>query len=128
VSGLAVAGISGIEVDEIALRFSQLSPFTTLLFWLGPINIILGVFNLIPGFPLDGGRVVRSGIWAVTQDFSKATSIASFFGRLISWIFMLIGLLMVLGFRFPILGTGFFNGIWIIFLGWFLNKAAGQEA
>jgi CBS domain-containing protein len=105
---------------------AQLDPFSTLLFWLGPINIGLGVFNLLPGFPLDGGRILRAIIWQVTGSLRKATHWAAGTGQFTAWAFILAGLAMIFGTRIPFLGTGLGNGIWLILIGWFLNNAASR--
>lgn len=85
--------------------------------WLGLINISLGVFNLIPGFPLDGGRVLRSLIWWGTRNLQKATHIASYIGRAFGWLGILGGIYLIF--------TGnWFNGIWFALIGWFLESAA----
>jgi Zn-dependent protease/predicted transcriptional regulator len=85
--------------------------------YLGLINILLGVFNLIPGFPLDGGRVLRSLIWWRSRNFQRATKIASNIGRAIGFLFILGGIWLAF--------TGnFFNGLWLVFIGWFLETAA----
>jgi len=73
--------------------------------------------HLLPGFPLDGGRVLRSIIWKVTGNFKKSTRIASSVGQACAYVFILLG---IIGFF-----TGnFFNGLWVIFIGWFLLSAA----
>jgi Zn-dependent protease/CBS domain-containing protein len=102
----------------------QLGPVTTLLVWLGPINIFVGLFNLLPGFPLDGGRILRAGLWQWTGDMLKATRWAANAGRLTGWGFMLLGLAMAFGVRVPIFGTGLISGLWLVFIGWFLSDAA----
>ena len=89
-------------------------------FWLGWINILLAVFNLIPGFPLDGGRVLRSLIWWQNRDLRKATRIASNAGRGIGYLFILIGIVMIF------LGA-WINGLWLAFIGWFLENAAASS-
>jgi len=81
------------------------------------INIILGAFNLLPGFPLDGGRILRSIIWKAKGDLRKATFIATTSGRIIGFMMMAGGFLMLF-FR------PYLNGIWLIFIGWFLQSAA----
>jgi len=88
--------------------------------WLARINLILAVFNLIPGFPLDGGRVLRAGIWRWTGSLHRATEIASFSGQLVAFGFIGFGI-------FSMIGGNFFNGLWLIFIGWFLQNAAAAS-
>ncbi len=102
----------------------RLQPLNTILAWLGSINIMVGFFNLIPAFPLDGGRIVRSLFWAISGDLRAATRWASLMGQGIGWSMIFGGLAMIFGIRLPIFGTGLFNGVWLIFIGWFLNNAA----
>jgi Zn-dependent protease/CBS domain-containing protein len=102
---------------------TQLDPIITLFLWLGPINVILAVFNLVPGFPLDGGRILRSAIWKVTNNFRKATLFASIAGIGIALLLVSTGILMVLGIQVPIFGTGLLGGLWLVFIGWFLYNA-----
>lgn len=106
---------------------SRLGPLSTIFIWLGSVNILLGLFNLIPGFPLDGGRVLRSILWGLTNDLVKATRWASWVGQAIAWLLILAGIAMIFGTRIPFLGSGTFNGMWIIFMGWFLQNAASQS-
>ena len=88
-------------------------------FWLGLINIMLGTFNMLPGFPLDGGRVLRALIWWRSGSLQRATHWASNAGRGISFLFILGGVWMI--FQGP---EWWFNGLWLAFIGWFLGNAA----
>ncbi|HEX9076093.1 MAG TPA: site-2 protease family protein [Anaerolineae bacterium] len=110
------------------LRFlGRLDPVSTLLLWLGPINLVLAIFNMVPGFPLDGGRVLRSILWAAMHNLQRATRVASWVGQGVAWIFIGIGVSMIFGIRVPFFGTGFISGLWLAFIGWFLNNAAVQS-
>jgi Zn-dependent protease len=87
--------------------------------WLALINVALAVFNLIPGFPLDGGRIFRALVWHRTHDYHKATRIATKVGQGIAYAFMAVGLALII-FSPP----NWINGMWLIFIGWFLRDAA----
>jgi Zn-dependent protease/CBS domain-containing protein len=91
------------------------------LYWLGFINLLLGVFNLLPAFPLDGGRVLQSLIWARTRDRLRATRIAARIGM--AFAFLLIGYGLITFFA----SGSLLGGIWSVFLGWFLLSAARAE-
>jgi len=84
------------------------------------INMSLVIFNLIPGFPLDGGRVFRAFIWAVTKNLRTATIVASHSGRFFGFLFIMVGV-------WQIFGGNYGGGIWIAFIGWFLDNAASQQ-
>jgi Zn-dependent protease len=118
-SDIAPAGME----DPVRV-LSSLSPLATLLSWLGPVNVAVGIFNLIPAFPLDGGRLLRSALWLVTKNFRKATAWASGIGKGFGWLLILMGVLMAFGVQVPIFGTGMFSGLWLAAIGWFLNAAA----
>ena len=115
------------SITDPAAGLSQLDPFTTMLLWLGSVNLVVGAFNLIPGYPLDGGRVVRSVIWKITEELRTATRWAAFLGQGIAWMMILAGIAMFFGANVPYIGTGLSNGIWLAFIGWFLNSAAVQS-
>jgi Zn-dependent protease len=119
----ALAGPVSADASP-AQQFAQLSPLATLLGWLGPINIFIGLFNLLPGFPLDGGRVLRSLLWAATGDLTRATRWAARAGQGFGAVLMLFGILMALGSSLPIFGSGLGNGLWLLLIGWFLYTAA----
>src|SRR6202022_3208581 len=91
------------------------------LFWLGFINLLLGVFNLLPAFPLDGGRILQSLIWARTGDRLRATRIAARIGMAFALLFIAYGLI-----TFFVPGN-FLTAVWSVFLGWFLLSAARAE-
>ncbi len=125
--GFSLSGIApNWRVNPIG-ALSQLDPVSTLLLWLGPVNIMLGIFNLIPAFPLDGGRILRSAFWAATNDLRRATRWAAGVGQMIAWMFIIAGIAMVFGARLPFVGSGLINGLWLAFIGWFLNSAAATS-
>jgi Zn-dependent protease/predicted transcriptional regulator len=95
-------------------------PLPAMLMWLGYINISLAIFNMIPGFPLDGGRVLRGVIWWVTGNANRSTRIAARVGQFIAFAFIIFGVMRFFG------GAGF-GGLWIAFIGWFLLNAARES-
>ncbi len=121
-AGAAAAQAGNVPALERLL--ASLDPGRTLLLWLGQINIVLAIFNLVPAFPLDGGRVLRAILWGVTRDLRRATRLASALGQAFAWVLIAAGIAMVLGVSLPYLGGGAANGIWLAFIGWFLNNAA----
>jgi Zn-dependent protease/CBS domain-containing protein len=116
-TSLALAGIFyGLH---LLLAGAQQILAASLMQWLALINVILAVFNLIPGFPLDGGRIFRALEWHRTHDYHRATRIATKVGRGIAYAFIAGGLALII-FSPP----NWFDGVWLIFIGWFLNDAA----
>lgn len=93
------------------------TPPMALLQWLGYINITLAFFNMIPGFPLDGGRVLRAIIWWMTGDPARSTRIAAIVGQVVAFAFIVWG---IVGF----FGGRNLGGLWITLIGWFLLEAA----
>jgi Zn-dependent protease len=93
------------------------TPASAVTIYLAFINLALGLFNLVPGFPLDGGRVLRSVLWGATHNFRRATQIATIVGQI-------FGILLIGWGLFQLLSGEFLGGMWTAFLGWFLNSAA----
>jgi Zn-dependent protease/CBS domain-containing protein len=121
---VAIAGpltslvLSGVfYVLYLALRGTS-TELGAVLGYLASVNLILAIFNLIPGFPLDGGRVLRSIVWGVTGNLRRATHIASNIGDGFGYLFIIAGLLEAF------VGGDVVAGIWLAFIGWFLHNAA----
>ncbi len=113
VASFVLAAIFGV----IWLFTRNIDPVAVPVGYLAVINIILGVFNMLPGYPLDGGRVLRSIVWKVTGNLKRATFIASTAGRVLGFMIIAVGIYFIF--------TGnFLNGIWLAFIGWFLQSSA----
>lgn len=121
--GFLAGGPLQVSNDPEAVM-KGLGPLPTLLAWLGSINILIALFNMLPGFPLDGGRVLRSLLWGITGDLERATRWAGRFGWGIGWLLIATGIAMAIGIRIPVLGTGLVSGLWLAFIGWFLKRMA----
>jgi Zn-dependent protease/CBS domain-containing protein len=107
---LAVSGVTG----RLALGARAMFEYMAL------INVVLAVFNMIPGFPLDGGRVLRSIIWAITKDFRSATRVSARVGTFVAYGFIFLGIVQTFW-------LGDLSGLWLAFIGWFLLNAARQS-
>jgi Zn-dependent protease/CBS domain-containing protein len=90
---------------------------TGVAWYLALINVVLAVFNLLPGFPLDGGRVFRAIVWRISGDMTKATRVAANGGKWVGYLLMAFGFLQLLA-------GNLIGGIWMIFIGWFVRTAA----
>ncbi len=84
--------------------------------WLAQINLFLAIFNLAPGFPLDGGRVVRAVVWRISGNFERATNVAARAGQGVAFVLIGFGVLLFL--------AGELGGLWLVMIGWFLNQSA----
>ncbi len=119
---IAIAGpaVSFALASLFSLLQSPLAaaaPLLALAKYLAYINGVLAIFNLTPGFPLDGGRVLRAIVWGVTHNLRRATAVAANVGRFIGFLFIFSGV-------WQMFGGNFINGLWIAFIGWFLENAA----
>ena len=122
---IAIAGpIVSLVIGAVALAAALLVPLPGavdgVIFWLGYINLVLLAFNMIPALPLDGGRVLRSALWARKHDFLAATRTAAAFGQGFGQFLIALGVVTVLF-------GGAIGGLWLAFIGWFLLSAAEAE-
>ncbi len=124
-SSLLLAGIFWVIGAAVPPAGPATGPAHAVLTYLAFINAILAVFNLLPGFPLDGGRVLRSALWAATRSLQRATELAAYVGHTIAYLLIFWGITQAFS-------GALLNGMWTVFIGWFLDGAAtaarrGQE-
>jgi Zn-dependent protease len=105
---------------EMRLIFASIPSLLALVKYLALLNLVLGAFNLVPGFPLDGGRVFRAIVWGVTRNFHRATSAAALAGRFFGFLLIFLGV-------WQVLAGNLLNGLWTAFIGWFLDSAAASQ-
>jgi Zn-dependent protease len=105
----------------------NMGPTTSVLFWLAGANFMVAGFNMLPGLPLDGGRVLRAAIWSATGDLQRATRAAAIAGQVVGWALIALGLFMAMGGAIPLLGTGLLGGLWMALIGWVVRTAAAQS-
>ena len=122
---IAIAGpLSSLFLAGCFWLVAHSSPANSMLAaaskWLWEINLTLALFNLLPGFPLDGGRILRGIAWGITKDFTRATRIASDSGKFFAYILIFIGI-------WQALNGNWVGGLWIAFIGWFLLSAAQES-
>lgn len=122
-SGALTGGVDVASVE--AAR--ELDVLQLALLWVGQVNIVLALFNLVPGFPLDGGRILRSILWGATRSRQRATRWAAAAGQLVGGGLVLAGIAMALGYDVPFFGSGTFGGVWLVLIGMFLFGAASAE-
>src|SRR5207237_773303 len=129
---MAIAGpITSVVIGLFFLGFARAAgwrpesatppaPLPAGLVWLGYINVALSLFNMIPGYPLDGGRVLRAVVWRINHNLVRATKITASVGQFIAIAFIVFGVS-----RFFFAGS--FGGLWLAFIGWFLSDAAAAS-
>lgn len=117
VGPLSSLALAGIFWGLLQIVGNQQSPLAATFSYLALINAILAGFNLLPGFPLDGGRILRAILWNRTGNLVKATNIAATVGRFMGWGLIAFGL-------FQVFAGNFIGGIWFAFIGWFLSSSA----
>ena len=120
IAGPAVSAALAAGFTLLRPAVAAVSPLLALTTYLAYINGALALFNLIPGFPLDGGRVLRAILWSSTHSFRKATLAAATVGRFIAFAFIVWGVAQILAGQLA-------NGLWIAFIGWFLENAASAQ-
>jgi Zn-dependent protease/CBS domain-containing protein len=122
---IAVVGpITSFVIAAVSYGIAQLIPdpaWQAVVGYLAIVNALLGAFNLIPGFPLDGGRVLRSIAWGITKSLRRATEIAVGAGQIVGGLFILWGVIQIFS------GGDLINGLWIAAIGWFLQNAASSS-
>ena len=120
IAGPVVSVVLAVIFGELAYAFAGISSLLALAKYLALLNFVLAIFNLVPGFPLDGGRIFRAILWGITHSFQRATTIAAVTGQGFGYFFIFAGVWMVLS-------GSIFNGIWIAFIGWYLESAARSQ-
>jgi len=118
------AVIGGLFFSVLFFNPGMSAPVANMIQWLTIMNLALAVFNLIPGFPLDGGRVFRATLWHFTGNYRRSTRIATQVGKGVGYSFIAGGIAIIFlqPFNLP-----WFSGLWIVFIGWFLQNAASTS-
>jgi Zn-dependent protease len=120
IAGPLASGFLAAVFFGLTLLFPYSQMMGALATWLWKTNLALAVFNLLPGFPLDGGRIFRALVWGINKDFSKATRIAGASGKLVAYAMILFG-------AWEVFNGSVTQGLWIGFIGWFLLTAAQES-
>ncbi len=113
---IIAAALYGLSV--LGARVGISSAVNAVLEYLALLNLVLAIFNLLPGFPLDGGRLFRAIVWKLTGSLDRATRAATAGGRLLGWALVLWGAVQAL------YQNNWVGGIWLVFIGWYLRNAA----
>jgi len=120
IAGPLASGFLAVCFFGLTKLFPYSQSVGALATWLGWTNLSLAVFNLLPGFPLDGGRIFRAMVWGATKNFDKATRVAGGSGKLIAYT-------MILGGMYAAFNGNVQNGLWFAFIGWFILNAAQES-
>jgi len=123
---IAIAGpISSLILGGAFYALTLIFPYDTmtgaLALWLAGINATLAIFNLLPGFPLDGGRIFRAIVWGITKDFTRSTKVAGTSGKIVAYA------MIVFGAWYALSKGQWQQGLWYAFIGWFLLSAAQES-
>lgn len=114
VASVLIGGVSWLAARALGVADA---PLRAILDYLGMVNVMLAIFNLLPGYPLDGGRVLRAILWGATGSLARATTWASYAGQTLGFMFIALGV-------FQMFAGQLLSGLWIAFIGWFLSNAA----
>jgi len=120
--GVGFAGADQFADATLAREDAGTSGVVAMLAWLASINLLVLIFNLIPAFPLDGGRIARAIAWRLTGDRGRATRFAATLGQGFSYLFMALGFLLLLS------GLDWVTGIWLVLIGFILGQSARGHA
>ena len=120
IAGPLASGFLACGFFGLTMLFPYSQSVGALATWLWQTNFALAVFNLLPGFPLDGGRIFRAMVWGATNNFEKATRVAGASGKLIAYT-------MILGGAYAAFNGHVQNGLWFAFIGWFILNAAQES-
>jgi Zn-dependent protease len=123
IAGPVVSALLALLFSLAVRAMSEASAPHFVASWLVRINLAVALFNLLPGFPLDGGRVLRAFLWARWGDPERATRVAAGSGQILAYAFIVAGALQFL--EPGLLGAGRGDGLWLAFIGWFLLAASG---
>jgi Zn-dependent protease/predicted transcriptional regulator len=122
---IAIAGpLASLVLAAGFYSLTQFFPYAqmtgALAVWLWQTNAALAIFNLLPGFPLDGGRIFRAIVWGVTKDFARATKVAGTSGKIVAYGMIVFGAWYAMRGQWT-------SGLWLAFIGWFLLNAAQES-
>jgi Zn-dependent protease len=126
IASLAGAQAAGLPLlsQNLPHAISDANVLATILVWLGTINVFLAVFNLLPAYPMDGGRLLHAAVWKISGSRLRATLWATRAGRAFASLLIVSGLAMIAGMTVPLFGSGLSGGIWLALIGWFILTAA----